>query len=112
MVVVQVQTLLLGPQQTTVQIQFLDQLQVLAEAEVVIILLLVPLVDRQVVMVGPRQLQLRRVLLVKVVRVAQVQLPAVQIMSALLVVEAVQEPLVLMVLVVPLEQVEQAYRQA
>jgi hypothetical protein len=106
--VVQVQTLLKGPQQTTVQIQFLDQLQVLVEEEVAadgLQVLLVPLVDRQVVVVGPWQLQLRRVLLVKVVRVAQVQLPAVQIMSALLVVEAVQELLVLMPPPVPLEQV-------
>jgi hypothetical protein len=54
--VVQVQTLLKGPQQTTVQIQFLDQLQVLVEEEVAadgLQVLLVPLVDRQVVVVGP-----------------------------------------------------------
>tara|TARA_R110000851_G_scaffold49652_2_gene119349 strand:+ start:553 stop:849 length:297 start_codon:yes stop_codon:yes gene_type:complete len=82
-----------------VVIQYLDQLQVQVVVVVVIILLLVPLADLQAVMAEPKQPQLRQVLLGKAMQVVLVQLLVVQTVLAMLVVEVVQEPLVLMVLV-------------
>jgi hypothetical protein len=87
-----------------VLLQFLDQLQVMVVVEVVITLGLAVLVDHQVVMVDLQNQQvlqqLRQLLLGKVMLVEQVRIVVVQTVSAMLVVEAVQEPLVLMVLLV------------
>jgi hypothetical protein len=78
-------------------------LQVLAAAEVVITLGLAVLVDQQVVMVDLQNQQVLRqlhlVLLVKVMLEGRVRIVVVQTVSAMLLVEAVQEPLVLMALV-------------
>tara|TARA_R110002110_G_scaffold184766_1_gene391658 strand:- start:246 stop:575 length:330 start_codon:yes stop_codon:yes gene_type:complete len=87
-----------------VVLQFLDQLQVMVVVEVVITLGLVVLVDHQVVMVDLQNQQVLRqlhlVLLVKVMLEDRVRILVVQTVSAMLVVEVVQEPLVLMVLLV------------
>tara|TARA_R110002074_G_scaffold194175_1_gene360224 strand:+ start:330 stop:659 length:330 start_codon:yes stop_codon:yes gene_type:complete len=87
-----------------VLLQFLDQLQVMVVVEVVITLGLAVLVDHQVVMVDLQNQQvlqqLRQLLLGKVMLVEQVRIVVVQTVSAMLVVEVVQEPLVLMVLLV------------